>query len=148
MCRRLDDSYASLGLAQSDSVVLLSHETDQAVLDRPPPIFSAQELAHLEAESATLASELATMVDAVRTVERQMTEIRTLQSLISVRLGEQSEQIDVLLANATEALAAVETANGELERYREATSSYRLYMIVFLVTSALCLLFLNWYTDR
>lgn len=73
-------------------------------------------------------------------------QISHLQNLIKEQIAHQSEKIDSIYDASWEIRATVERGNEQLAKAKGSSSSFRFFLVFFLLLSAASLLFLNWYS--
>ena len=77
---------------------------------------------------------------------KELREISHLQNLIEEQIAHQSEKIESIYDASWEIHATVERGNEQLAKAKGSSSSFRFFLVFFLLLSAASLLFLNWYS--
>jgi len=103
------------------------------------------ERARLTSENAALLGRLRTDVDAARELERSVARVGVLQRAFASKVAEQAEQIDHVHAVMSDARSAVARGNDELLLAAAHGVDFRIFVLMFLVTMSVALLFLDWY---
>ncbi|KAL7413417.1 hypothetical protein BDY24DRAFT_68802 [Mrakia frigida] len=83
-------------------------------------------------------------LDQITKTTQTLTQISTLQSLLSQSLLTQSETSSRLLLEAGQGVSDVRAGNKQLEKAKERGGSGRLMVLVFLIGAGVALLFLDW----
>lgn len=129
--RRGDDESAS-SASKSDTIDASLH-------------LSATEREQLTVENTALLSRLRTDIDAARELERSVARVGVLQRVFASKMAEQAEQIDHVHAVMGDARAAVSRGNEELIVATAHGVDFRIFVLMFLITMSVALLFLDWY---
>jgi hypothetical protein len=79
-------------------------------------------------------------------IEGTLREISHLQGLIEEQIANQSEKIESIYDASWEIHATVKRGNEQLAKAKGNSSSFRIFLVMFLLLSAMSLLFLNWYS--
>lgn len=103
------------------------------------------ERARLTSENNVLLGRLRTDVDAARELERSVARVGVLQRAFASKVAEQAEQIDHVHAVMSDARSAVARGNEELLLAAAHGVDFRIFVLMFLVTMSVALLFLDWY---
>ncbi|RUS25741.1 hypothetical protein BC938DRAFT_471726 [Jimgerdemannia flammicorona] len=123
---------------------------------------SPQQLQMLEAENAEMMKELEGTLEqvkwvyllvhdmdtdesSVRSAEKALLEIATLQSQLSTHLAAQTQQTDKLHAEAVATTERIAEGNTQLNQARQRNASTRKWVFVFLMIASAVVLFLDWY---
>lgn len=106
---------------------------------------SATEREQLTVENTALLSRLRTDIDAARELERSVARVGVLQRVFASKMAEQAEQIDHVHAVMGDARAAVSRGNEELIVATAHGVDFRIFVLMFLITMSVALLFLDWY---
>ncbi|KAI8370584.1 uncharacterized protein BYT42DRAFT_582943 [Radiomyces spectabilis] len=122
--------------------------TDQSLqeLDTFEAQLSQEQLQVLEKENATMLEELNNTLNQVRTAEKALLEISTLQTQLTNHLAIQTIQTDKLYADAVMSTGRVEEGNVQLIKTRERNRGTRKFLLAFLIGASFVLLFLDWYS--
>jgi hypothetical protein len=123
------------------------------IVDLPPAsggddvaqTLSESERTRLTAENSALLGRLRTDVDAARELERSVARVGVLQRAFANKVAEQAEQIDHVHAVMSDARSAVARGNDELLLAAAHGVDFRIFVLMFLVTMSIALLFLDWY---
>jgi hypothetical protein len=105
----------------------------------------AAEHEQLLAENSALLGRLRTDIDAARELERSVARVGVLQRVFASKMAEQAEQIDHVHAVMGDARAAVSRGNEELIVATAQGVDFRIFVLMFLITMSVALLFLDWY---
>ncbi|RUP39281.1 hypothetical protein BC936DRAFT_138369 [Jimgerdemannia flammicorona] len=106
---------------------------------------SPQQLQMLEAENAEMMKELEGTLEQVKSAEKALLEIATLQSQLSTHLAAQTQQTDKLHAEAVATTERIAEGNTQLNQARQRNASTRKWVFVFLMIASAVVLFLDWY---
>ncbi|RUS20579.1 snare-complex protein syntaxin-18 N-terminus-domain-containing protein [Endogone sp. FLAS-F59071] len=124
------------------TVLLDDDNKDDALLDAE---LSPQQLQMLEAENAGIMKELEGTLEQVKSAEKALLEIATLSTQLSTNLAAQTELTDRLHAEAVATTGRVVEGNAQLAQARERNAGTRKWVLVFLLTASVVILFLDWY---
>lgn len=106
----------------------------------------AAEREQLLVENTALLGRLRTDIDAARELERSVARVGVLQRVFASKMAEQAEQIDHVHAVMGDARAAVSRGNEELIVATATGVDFRIFVLMFLITMSVALLFLDWYS--
>lgn len=106
---------------------------------------TAAQMQEFESENSALIREMESQLASIAAAETKLLEISELQTQLVQHLGEQAEMTDRLFDEAIGHSATVEEGNRQLKQARERNRSANKWLSIFLVFSALCLLFLHMY---
>ena len=123
----------------------LSSSTADVRQRRAAPVLSAAAQQQLLQENHALLNRLKTDVDAAREIERSVARVGALQRTFASKVAEQAEQIDHVHNVLTDAGAAVVKGNEELALAAAHGVDFRIFVLLFLITLTVALLFLDWY---
>ncbi|KAF7730448.1 hypothetical protein EC973_002255 [Apophysomyces ossiformis] len=121
-------------------------EDQQQQIDAFEEQLSKEELQMLEEENSQMLEELSNALNQVRSAEKALLEISTLQSQLTNHLAAQTIQTDKLYEEAIATTQRVEHGNLQLIKTREHNRGARKFMLLFLIVASLVLLFLDWYS--
>lgn len=107
---------------------------------------SAEQVQMLEKENSLMLEDLNNTLNQVKTAEKALIEISTLQTQLANHLAAQTIQTDKLYADAIATTETVERGNLQLISARERNKSSRKFMLAFLIGASFVLLFLDWYS--
>lgn len=107
---------------------------------------SKEQVQMLEKENSVMLEELNNTLNQVKSAEKALLEISTLQNQLTSHLAAQTAQTDRLYADAIATTDKVEQGNIQLMTARERNKSSRKFMLVFLIGASFVLLFLDWYS--
>lgn len=107
---------------------------------------SQEQLQALEKENSAMLEELNNTLNQVRTAEKALLEISTLQNELASHLAVQTMQTDRLYADSIATTERVEQGNLQLIKTRERNRGTRKFILFFLFTASFVLLFLDWYS--
>ncbi|KAI8048153.1 uncharacterized protein B0P05DRAFT_576076 [Gilbertella persicaria] len=100
----------------------------------------------LEKENSVMLEDLNNTLNQVKSAEKALLEISTLQTQLANHLAAQTIQTDRLYADAVATTDRVEQGNLQLITARERNKSSRKFMLAFLIGASFVLLFLDWYS--
>lgn len=125
----------------------------QEFLDQPPidenPFeeqLSKEQVQMLEKENSIMLEDLNNTLNQVKSAEKALLEISTLQTQLTDHLAAQTLQTDRLYADAIATTDKVEQGNLQLMTARERNKSSRKFTLAFLIGASFVLLFLDWYS--
>lgn len=104
---------------------------------------SQTERQQLEQENLNLQSDLETMLDQAKHIERQVMEISEMQRFFSSKMSEQNETVEQIAQLAAKSKANVENATVELQKAAKGGVSFRTLVMVFLWVCSFALLYLH-----
>ncbi|KAI9348357.1 snare-complex protein syntaxin-18 N-terminus-domain-containing protein [Pilaira anomala] len=107
---------------------------------------SQEQVQMLEKENSVMLEELNNTLNQVKSAEKALLEISTLQTQLTNHLAAQTAQTDKLYADAIATTGRVEQGNLQLLTAKERNKSSRKFMLVFLIMASFVLLFLDWYS--
>ncbi|KAL9545698.1 hypothetical protein MBANPS3_007034 [Mucor bainieri] len=107
---------------------------------------SQEQIQMLEKENSVMLEDLNNTLNQVKSAEKALLEISTLQTQLTNHLAAQTIQTDKLYADAIATTDKVEQGNLQLFRARERNKSSRNFMLIFLMGASFVLLFLDWYS--
>lgn len=107
---------------------------------------SQEQIQMLEKENSIMLEDLNNTLNQVKSAEKALLEISTLQTQLTNHLAAQTIQTDKLYADAIATTEKVEQGNLQLITARERNKSSRNFMLVFLLGASFVLLFLDWYS--
>lgn len=107
---------------------------------------SQEQVQMLEKENSVMLEELNNTLNQVKSAEKALLEISTLQTQLTNHLAAQTVQTDKLYADAIATTGRVEQGNLQLLTAKERNKSSRKFMLVFLIMASFVLLFLDWYS--
>jgi len=99
----------------------------------------------VDTENLALQAELLSMSDQVKTTEKSVREIATLNQMFSTAILHQSEQIEKLFQEAVAATTTLGRANVQLDKAVKTNKSAQKCMFILLVMASVMLLFLDWW---
>ncbi|KAK4511715.1 RHO1 GDP-GTP exchange protein 2 [Mucor velutinosus] len=107
---------------------------------------SQEQIQMLEKENSIMLEDLNNTLNQVKSAEKALLEISTLQTQLTNHLAAQTIQTDKLYADAIATTEKVEQGNLQLITARERNKGSRNFMLVFLLGASFVLLFLDWYS--
>mmetsp|Transcript_1152 Transcript_1152/g.3183 ORF Transcript_1152/g.3183 Transcript_1152/m.3183 type:complete len:336 (+) Transcript_1152:81-1088(+) len=110
-------------------------------------ILDQAEQAQLQTENEALQKELETMVEQAREAESRMLEISQLSHSFATKVEEQSSEVETLFEQAEQTSENLVRGNAYLDSAAKHSRDFRLIVLVVLMVSSFCLLFLDWYYD-
>ncbi|CAO3612078.1 unnamed protein product [Mucor fragilis] len=123
-------------------------QQQQAIQDENPfeQALSQEQIQMLEKENSVMLEDLNNTLNQVKSAEKALLEISTLQTQLTNHLAAQTIQTDKLYADAIATTEKVEQGNLQLITARERNKSSRNFMLIFLLGASFVLLFLDWYS--
>lgn len=131
--------------AMSGSMHILDQETPSSAQNAPAQHAPAQ-LEMLQREKVQMHLLYNKELEELLGIEATLREISHLQGLIEEQIAHQSEKIESIYDASWEIHATVERGNEQLAKAKGSSSSFRFFLVFFLLLSAASLLFLNWYS--
>ncbi|KAG2214655.1 hypothetical protein INT46_005672 [Mucor plumbeus] len=107
---------------------------------------SQEQIQMLEKENSVMLEDLNNTLNEVKSAEKALLEISTLQTQLTNHLAAQTIQTDKLYADAIATTEKVEQGNLQLITARERNKNSRNFMLIFLLGACFVLLFLDWYS--
>jgi syntaxin 18 len=107
---------------------------------------SKEQIQMLEKENSAMLEDLNNTLNQVKSAEKALLEISTLQNQLTTHLAAQTIQTDKLYADAIATTDTVEKGNLQLITARERNKSSRKFLLAFLIGASFVLLFLDWYS--
>lgn len=107
---------------------------------------SQEQVQMLEKENSVMLEELNNTLNQVKSAEKALLEISTLQTQLTNHLAVQTVQTDKLYADAIATTDTIGRGNMQLMTARERNKSSRKFMLFFLIGASFVLLFLDWYS--
>ncbi|KAG2197705.1 hypothetical protein INT47_007939 [Mucor saturninus] len=107
---------------------------------------SQEQVQMLEKENSIMLEDLNNTLNQVKSAEKALLEISTLQTQLTNHLAVQTVQTDKLYADAIATTDKVGQGNMQLMTARERNRSSRKFMLIFLIGASFVLLFLDWYS--
>lgn len=107
---------------------------------------SQEQVQMLEKENSIMLEDLNNTLNQVKSAEKALLEISTLQTQLTNHLAAQTVQTDKLYADAIATTDKVGQGNMQLMTARERNRSSRKFMLIFLIGASFVLLFLDWYS--
>jgi syntaxin 18 len=107
---------------------------------------SKEQVQMLEKENSIMLEDLNNTLNQVKSAEKALLEISTLQTQLTNHLAAQTVQTDRLYADAIATTDKVGQGNMQLMTARERNRSSRKFMLAFLIGASFVLLFLDWYS--
>lgn len=107
---------------------------------------SQEQVQMLEKENSIMLEDLNNTLNQVKSAEKALLEISTLQTQLTNHLAVQTVQTDKLYADAIATTNKVGQGNMQLMTARERNRSSRKFMLIFLIGASFVLLFLDWYS--
>ena len=129
----------------SGSMHILDQETHSSAQNAPAQHAPAQ-LEMLQREKVQMHLLYNKELEELLGIEATLREISHLQGLIEEQIAHQSEKIESIYDASWEIHATVERGNEQLAKAKGSSSSFRFFLVFFLLLSAASLLFLNWYS--
>ncbi|KAI8891279.1 hypothetical protein K501DRAFT_281357 [Backusella circina FSU 941] len=123
-----------------------THVDESTPFDAFEEQLSAEQVQMLEKENSVMLEDLNNTLNQVKTAEKALIEISTLQTQLANHLAAQTIQTDKLYADAIATTETVERGNLQLISARERNKSSRKFMLAFLIGASFVLLFLDWYS--
>mmetsp|Transcript_58808 Transcript_58808/g.138632 ORF Transcript_58808/g.138632 Transcript_58808/m.138632 type:complete len:290 (-) Transcript_58808:124-993(-) len=108
---------------------------------------TAEEERELLEENELLHSELQDKLENLIRMEKELTKITAMSELTASKIEEQAAEIDSLYDTVVESVANIDAGNVQLQKAADASSSSRLFMLLFLLIASATLLFLHWFMD-
>eukprot|EP00301_Raphidiophrys_heterophryoidea_P013374 c20778_g1_i1.p1 GENE.c20778_g1_i1~~c20778_g1_i1.p1 ORF type:complete len:316 (+),score=59.52 c20778_g1_i1:72-1019(+) len=99
----------------------------------------------MKQENNNLVFELDVTLDKIRHAEMRLQQISSLATLFSTKIEEQAATIEHLYDETLAVSSNISTANQILARTNSDSSSFRIWILFFLITASSALLFLDWY---
>ena len=106
---------------------------------------STSQIQQFESENANILRSVQDTLASVQQAEARLMDISALQMELVAQLTKQSEITDQLYEDAVNTTASVERGNIQLREAKRRATDGRLYILVFLISSSLALLFLHYY---
>jgi len=97
----------------------------------------------LEQENIDLQSDLETMLDQAKHIERQVMEISEMQRFFSAKMSEQNETVEQIAQLAAKSKANVDNATVELQKAAKGGVNFRTLVMIFLWVCSFALLYLH-----
>ncbi|CDZ97978.1 STX18 [Phaffia rhodozyma] len=99
-----------------------------------------------ESENEQMMKTYDSHLEEIQKTQKTLSQISTLQSLLSQSLMQQAETSDRLLLEAGQTVSDVKAGNEQLRKAQERSGSGRIMLLTFLIGASLALLFLDWYS--
>lgn len=152
LMRELEKNENQLSKSSYEPPVVLNQQQQQ--LEEPPTTegnsfeqeLSKEQVQMLEKENSAMLEDLNNTLNQVKSAEKALLEISTLQTQLTNHLAVQTVQTDKLYADAIATTDTVEKGNLQLMTARERNKSSRKFMLAFLIGASFVLLFLDWYS--
>lgn len=106
---------------------------------------STSQIHQFEAENANILRSVQDTLASVQQAEARLMDISALQMQLVAHLTKQTEVTEQLYEDAVNTTASVERGNIQLREAKRRAADGRLYILVFLISSSLALLFLHYY---
>jgi syntaxin 18 len=153
LTRELEKSENQLSKSSYEPPVVLNNQQQQQ-LEEPPTVeenpfeqeLSKEQIQMLEKENSAMLEDLNNTLNQVKSAEKALLEISTLQTQLTNHLAAQTIQTDKLYADAIATTDTVEKGNLQLITARERNKSSRKFILAFLIGASFVLLFLDWYS--
>jgi septal ring factor EnvC (AmiA/AmiB activator) len=119
-----------------------------AVLDddsHAPLDATTQEL--LLKENKQLERQLRTMVDQIRDVESQMATIASAQAFISSNISQTRDDLELIQTQSVDIQSNFATGNINLQQAAQSGVTFRIFVLMFLLTLSFSLLVMHWTYD-
>lgn len=125
-----------------------SYQPQQVQVEENPfeQQLSQEQVQMLEKENSVMLKDLNNTLNQVKSAEKALLEISTLQTQLTNHLAVQTVQTDKLYADAIATTDKVGQGNSQLMTARERNRSSRKFMLIFLIGASFVLLFLDWYS--
>lgn len=119
-------------------------------LDHSPPAvedagFSPEEAQMFEQENAELFNELNSLASEVSQIEGKVLEIAKLQEIFAEKVLEQETDIESIEHTTVGTTENITKGNEEIREAIKNSAGFRVWILFFLITCTLSLLFLDWY---
>ncbi|CAG2191800.1 STX18 [Mytilus edulis] len=118
-------------------------------IDHTPPVkddsFSPEEAQMFEQENAELFNELNSLVSEVSQIEGKVLEIAKLQEIFAEKVLEQETDIESIEQTTVGTTENITKGNEEIREAIKNSAGFRVWILFFLITCTLSLLFLDWY---
>ncbi|CAC5396004.1 STX18 [Mytilus coruscus] len=118
-------------------------------IDHTSPVkddsFSPEEAQMFEQENAELFNELNSLVSEVSQIEGKVLEIAKLQEIFAEKVLEQETDIDSIEQTTVGTTENITKGNEEIREAIKNSAGFRVWILFFLITCTLSLLFLDWY---
>ena len=119
-------------------------------LDHPSPAvedhsFSPEEAQMFEQENAELFNELNSLASEVSQIEGKVLEIAKLQEIFAEKVLEQETDIESIEHTTVGTTENITKGNEEIREAIKNSAGFRVWILFFLITCTLSLLFLDWY---
>ncbi|CEJ04091.1 hypothetical protein RMCBS344292_18060 [Rhizopus microsporus] len=121
-------------------------DAEQIEMDEFEKMLSKEQMQMLERENSTMLESLNNTLNQIKTAEKALLEISTLQTQLTNHLAAQTVQTDRLYADAVTTTETVERGNVQLLSAKERNRSSRKFILAFLLGASFVLLFLDWYS--
>ena len=119
-------------------------EDDESDDEQP---LSPQEMQMFDQENEKMYEDLMTLKDEVQQIETKVVKIAELQQIFTEKVLQQSNDIEIIAANAVAATENVSDGNEEIRKAITRGASTRVYVLFFLLVMSFTLLFLDWYNE-
>jgi len=123
-----------------------AQEEEQIELDAFEEMLSKEQMQILEKENSVMLENLNNTLNQIKSAEKALLEISTLQTQLTNHLAAQTLQTDRLYADAVATTETVERGNLQLLSAKERNRGSRRFILAFLIGASFVLLFLDWYS--
>ena len=104
------------------------------------------ELSLLQRENVLLRDQLRSDVDAARALERSIVQVGELQRSFAGKVAEQADALAHVQTQLIGAADAVSRGNEQLAKAAARAVDFRIFVLLFILVSAVALLFIDWYS--
>lgn len=144
LTREIEKSENQLSRMPVSSIIPTQEESIE--LDAFEEMLSKEQLQVLDKENSVMLENLNNTLNQIKSAEKALLEISTLQTQLTNHLAAQTLQTDQLYADALATTKTVERGNTQLLSAKERNRGSRRFMLAFLIGASFVLLFLDWYS--
>ncbi|KAI8989578.1 hypothetical protein BDB01DRAFT_842216 [Pilobolus umbonatus] len=138
--------YVGDPMATTSDIDTIKQEEDEVMQILESEHLSKEQIQMLEKENSMMLDQLNSTLNQVKSAEKALLEISTLQTQLTNHLAVQTIQTDRLYADAISINNRVEQGNRQLVSAKERNKGSRKFMLAFLLGASFVLLFLDWYS--
>lgn len=144
-----DTGTSTRGIREEDSRSQTSRDSDHSsrthVFEENGPHLTPQEVQLFDQENHQLYDELTSLTDEVKVIGGKVMEIARLQEIFTEKVLQQENELDRLSSTVVASTESIRDGNDQLREAIRKGAGFRVWVLLFIMTLALTILFLDWY---